>query len=122
MSDARMTFEMFRQAPLAALAVMLFTFTDGVVSLHELLFVIPVSALFLTGLTLGWRTGQPFWNILTWVALMAGSRMAGVHDAGVSLALFLQWLCIVIILTGLPLLMFPAWFREKGRILPDKWE
>jgi len=116
----RMSFEILRFAPLIALAILPFTFSDGPISWALFAGAIPISAAWLTSSVMAWRKGEEIWCVLPFLVLVLGSRWAGVHDAAVSNAQFVQWLCVVITLTGAPLLLFRDRLYRYARLdVPD---
>jgi hypothetical protein len=58
----------------------------------------------LASLLLAWRTGHELWFAPGFIALVFGSRVVGVHSPEVPLPQAIQWMCVVVILAGAPLL------------------
>lgn len=103
---SRGTFSLLRWAPLVAAAALPFTFDHGRVSTESLVWAPIIAAAWLVSLLLAWRTRNQGWLALSFAALVVGSRLVGIHDSEVPFSQFLQWLCCVVILAGVPLLFF----------------
>ena len=115
-SHSRGSFAFLRWAPVAAIAVLPFTFRHGAVPLTFLASALPIAALWLASMLLMWRTRREPWGALGFIALIFGARVVGLHDSTVSLSQFVQWLCIVVIIAGAPLLLLRSYFLRIARL------
>ncbi len=105
-SFSRGSFELLRWAPRVAAVALPFTFTHGPISLALAVGAIPIAAMWLLTCLLAWRTGYQIWTGVGFMVVMVGSHVVGIHDSEVPLSQGLQWMCLLLILTGLPLLCF----------------
>ena len=119
-THSRVSFALLRCAPLAAAAVLPFTFSHGPIPAALFIGAVPIAAAWLVSLLLAWRTRSPPWFALGFVALIFGSRLAGVHSSEVPLSQTIQWLCVVVILAGTPLSLFRTRLLHFARLYePD---
>jgi hypothetical protein len=116
LTHSRGTFAILRWAPLVAAVVLPFTFAHGPVPPTFFVGAFPIAAAWLASLLLAWRTRRQSWFGLGFVALVFGPRYVGVHGSEVPLSQFVQWLLFVIILTGIPLLLFRARLSQFARL------
>jgi len=116
LTHSRGTFSTLRWAPLVAAAALPFTFAHGRIPTALLVGAIPIAAAWLASLLLAWRTRNPPWSALGFVALIFGSRLVGVQSSEVPVSQAIQWLCFVIILAGIPLLFFRARLFHFARL------
>lgn len=105
-SHSRRSFALLRWAPLVAALALPFTFSQGPIPRIFAVGAIPIAAVWLSSLLLAWRTGRHVWFGFGFIALLLGSRVVGVNSPEVPLPQFIQWLCLVVILAGAPLLFF----------------
>ncbi|WP_395736819.1 hypothetical protein [Prosthecobacter sp.] len=83
-----------------------FTFSDGALQPKAFATAFLVAIAWLISLLRFWRSRNLFWVAAGWMALFFGSKWSGVNRADVSMSAFSQWLCVVIIFAGAPLLLF----------------
>jgi len=107
-SYSRGSFELLRYVPIVGVVALPFTFGHGPISLTLALGAIPIAAIWLLSLLLMWRSGNQLLGGFGFIAVVGGSRLVGVHSPEVSLSQAIQWMCLVIILTGAPLRSFRA--------------
>ena len=105
-THSRGSFALLRGAPVVAAAVLPFTFARGPAPLSLLLAAVPIAALWLGCLLMGWRTQKYRWFLLAWMSVMLGSRVAGYDHRRIFITQAVQWLCLVLILAGAPLLLW----------------
>jgi hypothetical protein len=115
-SHSRMSFAMLRWAPLVAAAALPFTFGSGHAPILLLVTAIPIAALWLAFLLLAWRTRNQLWLILSFPVLMGCPRLVGLHNPDLPLSHAIQWLCIVIVVAGAPLLLFRSRLLQLTRL------
>jgi hypothetical protein len=105
-AHSRFSFALLRWASLLALAALPFTFSQGALQTGALVGAFFVAAGWLGSLLVYWRTQHPFWGAAGFMVMIFGSRWSGVHRAEVSMSEFFQWICLVVLFAGAPLLLF----------------
>jgi hypothetical protein len=105
------TFEWLRKSFLVGLVGTILTcIIGGVASLESLMWTLPVALVWLVTLVMSWRSEESVgWELLAFILLPVGSRLAGIHQDDVSMIHFLQWLFLWLLLTSAPL-----WFRRAS--------
>ena len=115
-AHSRFSFALLRWLAITASISLPFTFGRGAISLAHFFGACLIAVVWLFSLLLAWRSRNEVWFGLGFVVLIFGSRFTGIHNADVPMPQYVQWLCIVVILAGFPLLLFRRHLLRLSRL------
>ena len=115
-STARETFTMLRRAALVAAVVLPLTLAHGFIPSTVSISAVPTAMILLASLLFAWRTRRERWYWLGIVAMGVGSRVIDRQFPGWQFPHFLQWLCLIFIFVGTPLLLFRRRLLQLARL------
>ena len=116
LSHSRGSFTALRFLAAAALAILPFTFGDGVIPTKMFIGSIVCAAVWLASLLMAWRSRNQVWFVVSFLVFMVVPRVFGVLSPDVTDSQSYQWLFYVLILTGLPLLVSPTRMTRIARL------
>ena len=109
-AHSRLSFTLMRWSSPVAAAALPFTFSAGMVGARAFFWAVFVAAVWLASTLWAWRgrseAGRAVGYMVGFFALLYGQRWAGVHGSDIPFSLFMQWLCLVVLFAGSPLLFF----------------
>jgi predicted ferric reductase len=114
--NPRRSFEAFRWMSLIAVAAFPFTLSHGWISIGQLTGAFLVGLLWSSLTFIAWRIRSQLLLILSYIALIFAPKWFGLWSASSPTAHALQWLSIVVMVIGLPLLFARSFFMRLARL------